>query len=273
MITRRIPSIETERTSPRDGSSTGPANRPRTGWRRLQRIPCRIHRADRDASGSYNERITHQVTQRTATRMTSITASRPVYSEATSSEAPNSMPGSRNDGAQVMQVGISTARNLVGFMPIMPATDGIMGRNGPMNRSGYYAFCAVGVKKAGAAFHHRRVSGKRPDIQQVSAKMAAQVKTDEIAQERANAGNYPDRHQIQHSETDQRAHAKQDHDAGQQDSDQNQRFEEGDQEYDADAPTRVCIEPSQTAPVSNLFPSSFSFKRHVKPDILAGRPL
>ena len=61
-------------------------------------------------------------------------ASRPVYSEATSRDAPNSMPGSRKDGAQVTQAIVSTARKRDGFMPIMPPTAGIMGRNGPTNR-------------------------------------------------------------------------------------------------------------------------------------------
>ena len=32
-----------------------------------------------------------------------MTVSRPVYSEATSNDAPNSKPGSRNDGAQLIQ--------------------------------------------------------------------------------------------------------------------------------------------------------------------------
>ena len=63
-----------------------------------------------------------------------ITVSRPVYSEATSSEAPNNMPGSRKEGAQVTQAGMSTARKRDGRMPIMPPTAGMMGRSGPMKR-------------------------------------------------------------------------------------------------------------------------------------------
>ena len=43
------------------------------------------------------------------------------------------MPGNRKDGAQATQAGTTTARNRGGFMPIMPATDGMIGRSGPMN--------------------------------------------------------------------------------------------------------------------------------------------
>ena len=57
-----------------------------------------------------------------------------MYSEATSSEAPNNMPGSRKDGAQAMQAGMSTARKREGLMPNMPPTAGMIGRNGPMKR-------------------------------------------------------------------------------------------------------------------------------------------
>ena len=80
------------------------------------------------------DRVSHQVIQIAANRMISMTVSRPVYSEATSSEAPNNMPGNRNDGAQKIQAATSTARNRDGCMPIMPATEGMMGRNGPMKR-------------------------------------------------------------------------------------------------------------------------------------------
>ena len=66
--------------------------------------------------------------------MTRITVNRPVYSEATSSEAPNSIPGSRKDGAQVTQAGMSTARKREGRIPIIPPTAGMIGRNGPMKR-------------------------------------------------------------------------------------------------------------------------------------------
>ena len=71
---------------------------------------------------------------------------RPVYSDATSSDAPNSMPGSRNDGAQAMQAGMSTVRNRPGRMPMMPTTAGITGRSGPMNRPATTLFGPCTVK-------------------------------------------------------------------------------------------------------------------------------
>ena len=66
--------------------------------------------------------------------MISITVSRPVYCEATSSEAPNSTPGTRNAGAHKTQAGISTATKRAGRMPIIPPTAGMIGRSGPMKR-------------------------------------------------------------------------------------------------------------------------------------------
>jgi hypothetical protein len=104
------------------------------GCLRVQRIPWRNHRAERLASGSYIERMIHQVSHKMTNSMISITVNRPVYSEATSKEAPNSMPGIRKDGAQMTQAGISTAKKRGGFIPIIPATAGIIGRRGPMKR-------------------------------------------------------------------------------------------------------------------------------------------
>ena len=66
--------------------------------------------------------------------MISITVRRPVYCEATSSDAPNKTPGNRNAGAQITHAGKSTDRKRGGFMPIMPATAGITGRSGPIKR-------------------------------------------------------------------------------------------------------------------------------------------
>ena len=60
-------------------------------------------------------RMAHQVSHSSTTRMISMTVRRPVYCEATSSDAPNSTPGSRKAGAQMTQAGITTARNLGGL--------------------------------------------------------------------------------------------------------------------------------------------------------------
>ena len=78
------------------------------------------------------------------------------------------------------------------------------------------------MKKTCSPLHQRRVAGERPDFEQVPAKAMAQGIAERVTEERTGSGRDPYRDHLDHAKTNQGAHAKQDHDTGQQNSDQHQ---------------------------------------------------
>jgi hypothetical protein len=85
----------------------------------------------------------------------------------------------------------------------------------------------VPVKEMGATFHQYRVTREWPDIHQCAAESVTQQIGNEITEECTDGCSYPHRHHVEHTQADQGADPKQDEHAGQQDTDQHQRFEQG----------------------------------------------
>lgn len=103
----------------------------------------------------------------------------------------------------------------------------------------------MAVEVGFAAMQHLRVTAEGPEISQVITKPMADPETDHVARKSAQGTGHPHRPHLQATQTNQRADAKQDEDARNEEADHQQRLDERDKEYQQNGPAGIARDPVQ----------------------------